>query len=153
MDKSSFFDFEKWHNYLANDFSCAKLKIESGKNKEKVYVTNITTSSFQFTDLDFVESLSFTNGKYTRKSVLGVLEEGVWEEVRLKVKIPKHFKGKYLIPKGKYRIRVQLYAVDSFPQSKPVVKTFVRSFGRWKKQDFPLPLDKILKEDVNFVLD
>ena len=146
MQTSRFFDFDKWNQYLKDNFFCGELDVRQKKeSSEMVYVTEHTEHSFQIAKYDFVENHFFTTGSYSKSRTIGI-----WEEFRLRTKIPTHFKGKNSIPPGKYRIRVQ-----QENNSKPEVNTFIRGgiFGirYWTKQKLPdsMPLDKILKGNLD----
>ena len=141
MDKSLFFDFQKWDDYLKNDLNGAVSIKSHGSNAEDVFVSSPMEHSVQISYRDFVESHSFTKGNYDRDGDLGC-----WEELRLRIKVPTHFSEKKEIPPGKYRIRVQKEEYE-----KPIVKTFIRGFLGWKQKKLPntIPLDTLIKGNLD----
>ncbi len=146
MQNTRYFNISSFNDYLTENVPGASLTKKPYRNSENIFLEDkFQERSFQLIERDFLANQSVTRGRYVNKK--GV--KGYWEEFRIRFKIPLHFKEKEAIPKGKYRIRVQVED-DKKPVVKPVVKTFVRKsigvYSWWKEAELPpsLPLDKIL---------
>jgi len=141
---SKYFDFEKLENYLSANLHGVSLSIHERGSEEQLTVSEPQDSSFQLSEIDLLGNVSFTSGRYKNRRN-GVM--GVWEEFRLSVKKPRHFRNAYSLEPGKYRVRVQ----DEEGWEKPVVKTFIRGFCRWKENRFTnsIPLTEIIAGELN----
>ena len=141
MQNTRFFDVEGFNAYLRANLKIGVLKIISDReDNEKFYATRPQERSFEIIPEELLANDSITQGNYFKKGV-----RYPYEELRFRVHKSFLLAGNCSIPKGKYRIRVASRGVD-----KPVVKTFVRGFVRWKNKSLPesLPLDKILNGEL-----
>ncbi len=140
MQNTRFFDVEGLNEYLRNNLRGNVLNIKHYENRERFYATRFQERSFEIIPEELLANDSITQGNYFEKGV-----RYPYEELRFRVHKSFLLAGNHSIPKGKYRVRVTSRGVD-----KPVVKTFVRGFCRWKKRNLPmsLPLDKILNGEL-----
>jgi len=135
-----FFDFDKLRDYFANNLNSDKkgrrLYLNQDVICKNIFVSIIPVLS-EFDYVNRLSSISFTQGDYV--NVDGI---GIWEEFRIRFKKSISLKDGKRIQKGKYRVMVKCQRDKT-----PIVKTFVRKLGRWKKSKLPdgLPLEKILK--------
>jgi len=140
MQNTRYFNISSFNDYLRGNVTGASLVTRKHRDSDDIFLEDLEQSSCQFVDREFLGSQSVTQGDYYDREG----KRRVWEEFRIRFKSPVHFQERQVIPKGKYRIRVQ----TEF--GKPVVKTFVRrSLGFiiwWKEEKLPpsLPLDRIL---------
>lgn len=142
---SKYFDLNRFETYLRSNLQGCNLSVRQIKrNQEQLTLDRPQSSSFQISEIDTLGNVSFTSGSYINRKTG---ERGNWEEFRLRVKSTKHFVGVSPLESGKYRIRVQ----DEEGWEKPVVETFVRGFGSWKKKSLPspIPLVEILKRGLS----